>query len=129
MIIHFKIHFKIIHFISLTFYKDAYLVDLYNSCFDRYEKFFPRYCFTVLPLLYIAVKPSCFYKTQRFSCSICFSFLRKCLPFLAHLCNVTFDIPQAYLEPSQLPKMKLLATIVKGFQAITIFAKISILDV
>ena len=31
----------------------------------------------------------------RFSCSISFSFLRKCLPFLAHLCKVTSDIPEA----------------------------------
>ena len=72
---------------------------------------------------------ACFYKTQRLSCSICFSFLCRYLPFPAHLCKVVFDIPGAYLEPNHLFKMELFAKIVRGFRAIAIFAKTSILDV
>ena len=52
-----------------------------------------------------------FYKTQRFSCSIFFSFLRRCLPFLAHLCKVTSDMSEAHLEPNQLFKTELFAKI------------------
>ena len=63
------------------------------------------------------------------SCSTFFSFLRRCLAFLAYLCKVTFDITEMYLEPTQLSKMQLFAKIVKGFQDITIFRKTSILDV
>ena len=70
-----------------------------------------------------------FYKTQRHSCSICFSFLSRCLPFLAYFCKVTFDIRETYLEPRDQSKMKLFAKIVKSFQEITIFPKSSILDV
>ena len=57
---------------------------------------------------------ACFYKTQHLSGSIGFSFLRRCLPLyvFAHLCKVTFDVP----EPSQLFKIELFAKIVKGFQ-------------
>ena len=55
--------------------------------------------------------------------------LGRCLTFFTHLCKVTFDIPEAYLEPSQLPNMELFAKIVKGFQATTIFAKSSISDI
>ena len=73
---------------------------------------------------------TCIYKTQRLSCNIWFSFLRRCLPFHANLCKVTFDIPEAYLEPTQLSKMGVFfAKIVKGVQSITIFAKSSILTV
>ena len=39
------------------------------------------------------------------------------------------DFPETHLEPSQLSKMELFAKVVKGFQAITIFAKGSILDI
>ena len=49
--------------------------------------------------------------------------------FLVHLYEVTFDIPVAFLEPSQLSKMKLFAKIVKGFQAINILVKSFILGV
>ena len=44
-------------------------------------------------------------------------------PFPAHFCKVTFDIPEAYLDPSQLPKKKLFVKTVKSFQPITIFVK------
>ena len=53
----------------------------------------------------------------------------RTVSFLAHLCKVTFNIPEAYLDPNQLFRMELFAKIIKGFQAITIFAKSSILDV
>ena len=66
----------------------------------------------------------CFCKTQHLTYSICFSFLRKCLSFPRHLCKVTFDIPEAYLEPNQLPKMELFVRIVKGFQTIIICKKL-----
>ena len=61
---------------------------------------------------------------KRFSCSNCFSFLRRRLPFLAYLCKVAFDIPEAYLEPN-LEEYLFFAKILQGFQAITIFAKSS----
>ena len=78
-----------------------------------------------------------FFETFQNTCSnflarpifACFSFLRRCLPFLAHLCKLTFYIPKAYLELSQLFEMELFAEIVKGFQAISIFTKSSIIDV
>ena len=59
----------------------------------------------------------------------CFSFLNWCLLFLVYLCKVTFDIPEAYLEPSQLCEMELFAEIVEGFQAISILTKSSNIDV
>ena len=43
--------------------------------------------------------------------------------------KVAFYIPEAHLEHSQLSKMQLFVKIVKGFQVITIFVKISIFDV
>ena len=49
--------------------------------------------------------------------------------FVVHFCKVTFDIPEVYLEPSQLFEMELFAEIVKGFQATSIFTKSSIIDV
>ena len=52
---------------------------------------------------------ACFYKTQSLFCSIRFSFFRRSLPFIAHLCTVSFDIPEVYLEPSQLFKIELFA--------------------
>ena len=48
-------------------------------------------------------------------------------PIPAHLCKVTFDIPEAYLDPCQLPKKELFVKIVKSFQPITIFVKSFIL--
>ena len=45
------------------------------------------------------------------------------------MCEVTFGIPEEYLEPKQFFKMELFAKIVKGFQAIAIFVKSSIRDV
>ena len=44
-------HVKIIHFISLIFYKDAYLFMCFYRYSDRYKK--------VFPLLYTSGKPSC----------------------------------------------------------------------
>ena len=44
---HFKIHFKIIHFISLIFYKDAYLVCAYIIILID-AKYFLRYSFTII---------------------------------------------------------------------------------
>ena len=45
------------------------------------------------------------------------------------MCEVTFGIPEAYLEPKQFFKIEVFAKIVKGFQAIAVFVKSSILDV
>ena len=50
-------------------------------------------------------------------------------PFPAHFCKVTFDIPEAYLDPSQLPKKELFVKIVESLQPITIFVKSFILHV
>ena len=44
---------------------------------------------------------ACFKKKQRLSCSFCSSCLRRSLPFLSHLCKVTFDIPEAYFRAAQ----------------------------
>ena len=45
---HFKIHVKIIHFISLMFYKDAYLLCAYIVIMTDAKKFFLKYCFTII---------------------------------------------------------------------------------
>ena len=99
--------------VSLEIYEQLFFGTFQNSCSNYLAR--PIFAF--------------FYKTQHLSCSICFSFLRRCLPFVAHLCKIKFDIPEAHLKPSQLFKMELFAKIVTGFLAINIFAKCSILDV
>ena len=51
LIIHFERHFEIINFISLIFYKDAYLFGPYIVIPTDAKQFFPKvlfYCFTII---------------------------------------------------------------------------------
>ena len=52
----YNLYFKIKHFISFIFYKDVYLVYAYIVILTDVKSFTSG---TVLPLLYISVKPGC----------------------------------------------------------------------
>ena len=70
-----------------------------------------------------------FTRHNAFRLVFAFHFWLGCLLFLcAHLRKATFDIPEAFLGPTQLSKMELFAKIVKAFQAITIISKTAIFD-
>ena len=76
-----------------------------HACFPR-TAFFGTFQNSVL-IIWSDQFFAWFSRPESFSCSICFSFLYRYSPFLAHLCKITLDIPEVYLEPSQLFKMEL----------------------
>ena len=79
---------------------------LHHTCFPRNLRTaifatFQSNCFSYLARPIFAY----FYETTHLSYSICFSFLRRRLPFHApsiFKLYLTFHVPDAYLEPSQM---------------------------